>query len=94
MPDQSSDREKAKLSQAMKSSVMKKVYSDLHQEQKKHLDTLIKQGEYLKFAEQEKLDPSWNIILYNLPFFLNKTFIDRLALLTEYTRMNDSSYAR
>ena len=67
MQDQSSDREKAKLSQAMKTSVKKKVYSDLHQEQKKHLDTLIKQGDYLKFAEQEKLDPSWNSILYNLP---------------------------
>ena len=53
MPDQSSDREKAKLSQAMKSSVKKKVYSDLHQKQKKHLDTLIKQGDYLNLADQE-----------------------------------------
>ena len=50
----------------MKASVVKKVYSDCRMEQKKTLDTLLKQGDYLKFAEQEKYDPSWKSILYHL----------------------------
>ena len=37
------------------------------EEQRKHLDTLMKQGDYLKFADQEKCDPNWNSIVYNLP---------------------------
>ena len=63
MPDQSLVKEKAKLIWEMSASVKKKVYSDSQQEQKRHLDTLMKQGDYLKFADQEKLDPSWNSIL-------------------------------
>ena len=43
MPDQSLHRENAKLSHVMKTTVKKKVFSDSHLEQKKHLDTLIKQ---------------------------------------------------
>ena len=67
LPLDDSVKERIKLAQGMKASVTKKVYSDCHKEQKKHLDTLLKQGDFLRFAEQEKYDPSWNSILYNLP---------------------------
>ena len=33
---------------------------------KRHLDRLIMQREYFKFAEQEKSKPNWNLITYNL----------------------------
>ena len=62
-----SGKERAKLSHDMKASVKKKVFSDLHEEQKKHLDTLLKQGDYLSFSEQEKYDPNWKSVIYNLP---------------------------
>ena len=51
----------------MKASVKKKVFSDSLELQKNHLDTLLKQGDYLKFAEQEKVDPNWKSVIYNLP---------------------------
>ena len=51
----------------MKALVVKKVHSDCQLEQKKHLDTLLKQGDYSTFAEQEKCDPNWQGSLYNLP---------------------------
>ena len=65
--DETCDKEKAKLTHKIKASVKSKVYSDCLEKQKSHLDTLLKQGEYLKFSEQEKCDPNWNSIIYNLP---------------------------
>ena len=50
-----------------KASVKTKVYSDCLEEQRRHLDTLIKQREYFKFAGQGKVDPKWNSIIFNLP---------------------------
>ena len=67
MQDNFGNKERTKLTHAIKASVKKKVYSDSHESQKLHLDTLIKQGDYLKFAEQEKLDPNWQSVVYNLP---------------------------
>ena len=39
----------------------------LEEEHKRHFDTLLKQGEYLKFADQEEVDPNWNSIIFDLP---------------------------
>ena len=55
------------VSQAFKAAVKKKVFSDTLEKQKIHLDTLLKQGDYLTFAEQKKCDPNWKSIVYNLP---------------------------
>ena len=63
---ENSVKERVKLAHSMKALVTKKVYSDCHKEQKIHLDTLLKQ-DFLRFSEQEKCDPNWNSILYNLP---------------------------
>ena len=60
-------KEKTKLTHAVKASVKSKIYSDTLEEQKKHLDTLLKHSNFLKFAEQEKCDPNWKGILYHLP---------------------------
>jgi hypothetical protein len=58
------------------------VSSDLHEEQKKHLDTLLKQGDFLLFSEQEKCDSNWKSVLFNLPKgtikFLLNSFINTL----------------
>ena len=78
-PDERWDKEKAKLTQEIKASVKLKVYSDSLEVQKKHLDTLLKQGEYLKFAQQEECDPSWKSILYNLPKGTMKFILNSLT---------------
>ena len=62
-----SGKEKTNQTHKLKASVKTKVYSDCLEEQKIHLDTLLKQGEYLKFADQEKVDPNWNSIIFDLP---------------------------
>ena len=49
-PDKSWEKESTKLTLAVKASVKSKIHSDTLEEQKKHLDTLLKQGHYLKFA--------------------------------------------
>ena len=67
MSDNIGSKERTKKTHAMKASVKEKVFSDSHEIQKIHLDTLLKQGDYLKFAEQEKCDPSWKSVIYNLP---------------------------
>ena len=43
------------------------MISDLHDKQKKHSDTLLKQGEFLLFSEQEKYDSNWKSVFFNLP---------------------------
>ena len=43
------------------------MFSDIHEEQKKHLDTLLKQVDHLSFSEQEKYDSNWKSVLDNLP---------------------------
>ena len=81
-PDKSWEKESTKLTLAVKASVKSKIHSDTLEEQKKHLDTLLKQGHYLKFAEQEKCDPNWKSTLFNLPKgtmkFLLNSFINTL----------------
>ena len=44
-----------------------------------HLNTLVMQSEFLKFAQEEKKDPIWKSLIWNLKsgtakFFLNSTF--------------------
>ena len=67
MPVDSESNERAKKTHAFKALVKKKVFSDSLEKQKIHLETLLKQGDYLKFAEQEKCDPNWKSVVYNLP---------------------------
>ena len=66
-PEEIREKEITKLTHKLKASVKTKVYSEVLEEQRRHLDTLMKQGDYLKFADQEKCDPNWNSIVYNLP---------------------------
>ena len=59
-----------------------KQKKDYHKAQRKNLDTLLKQGEYLKLAEQEECDPNWKSFAYNLPkgkmMFLINRFVNTL----------------
>ena len=57
-PEEICEKEITKLTQKLKASVKTKVYSEVLKEQRRHLDTLMKQGDYLKFADQEKCDPN------------------------------------
>ena len=67
MPDDSGSKERAQKTHSMKAAVKKKVFSDSLEKQKKNLDTLLKQGDYIMFAEQEKWDPNWKSVVYNFP---------------------------
>ena len=67
MPDDSGSKERAQKTHSMKAAVKKKVFSDSLEKQKKNLDTLLKQGDYIMFAEQEKWDPNWKSVAYNFP---------------------------
>ena len=51
LPAETGSKERVKLTHALKASAKKKVFSNFHEPQKKHLNTLLKQGDYLKFAE-------------------------------------------
>ena len=49
-PNEMWSKEKSNLTHKIKTSVKQKVYSDCVVTQKLHLDTLLKQGDYLTFA--------------------------------------------
>ena len=55
-----------KVTNQIKSSVKAKVTSDAMVSQHEHLGTLIKQGESLKFLQQQQEDPTWKGYLHNL----------------------------
>ena len=59
-------KEAAKLTKQIKSSVKDKITADAMVSQHVHLQTLIKQGESLKFLQQQQEDPTWKGYLHNL----------------------------
>ena len=67
------------MTQEIKTDVKTKVYSDSEKKQKKHLDPLLKKGEYFKLAEQEMCDPNWKSIVYNLPKGTMKFLLNSLT---------------
>ena len=65
-PDHHWDKEKAKLTKKIKTSVKARVSKDSMDKQHVHLQTLLKQGEALKFLHSQEQDPTWRGYLYNL----------------------------
>ena len=65
-PDHHWDKEKAKLTEKIKTSVKARVSKDYVYNQHVHLQTLLKQGEALKFLYVQQQDPTWRGYLYNL----------------------------
>ena len=62
----------------IKSHVKISVRTEYKKSQVHHLQTLMKQGEFIKLACEEKKDADWNSFIYNLPkgtmkFILNST---------------------
>ena len=77
-PDHTWDREKSKLTKQVKVSVKLNVHKSLQSNNQEHLDTLMKQGDFFKFAQSEGQDPTWKSFIWNLPvgtakFILNST---------------------
>jgi hypothetical protein len=63
---------------AIKNSVKKIVHTNTLEQSTKHLNTLCKQGEFLKLSIQEQQDPTWKAFIWNLKkgtakFLLNST---------------------
>lgn len=58
-PDASWNKEKHKLTKKINQTVKETVRSKAQESSIEHLDTLIMQGEFLKFALKEKQDPIW-----------------------------------
>ena len=65
-PDHHWDKVKAKLTKKIKTSVKARVSKDSMDKQHVHLQTLLKQGEALKFLHVQQQDPTWRGYLYNL----------------------------
>ena len=65
-PDHHWDKEKAKLTEKIKTSVKARVSKDSMDKQHVHLQTLLKQGQALKFLYVQQQDPTWRGYLYNL----------------------------
>jgi hypothetical protein len=77
-PDASWNKEKHKLTQKIKQTVKESVRAKAQESSIEHLDTLIMQGEFLKFALKEKQDPIWKGFMWNLKsgtakFLINST---------------------
>ena len=72
------DRERTKLTQQIKNKVKVLAKAPLQVANQEHLDTLMKQGEFLNLAQMEGKDPIWKSFIWNLPvgtakFILNST---------------------
>ena len=77
-PDEKWDKEKSKLFNEIKSSVKTISRGITKENSTVHLNTLFKQGEFLKLAQKEQKDPIWKSFIWNLKsgtakFLLNAT---------------------
>jgi len=73
-----SNKDNTKFSVAMKIKVKSLVKASTQNKNTSHLDTLFKQGEFLKLAQLEKKDPIWKSFIWNLKsgtakFLINAT---------------------
>ena len=71
-------REKSQVLCVVKRKVKSVVNASTLESNTRHLDTLFKQGEFLKLAQEEKKDPIWKSFIWNLKsgtakFLLNST---------------------
>ena len=71
-------REKSQVLGVVKRKVKSVVNASTLESNTRHLDTLFKQGEFLKLAQEEKKDPIWKSFIWNLKsgtakFLLNST---------------------
>ena len=77
-PDESRAKEKHKLTEKIKKTVKVTVREAAQEGNINHLNTLLAQGEYLKFCLQEQKDPVWKSYILNLKsgtakFLINAT---------------------
>ena len=81
-PDDTWDREKAKLIEEIKTTIKAGLRVESESDYSKHLHTLIKQGEFLKISQLEQQDPIWKSFIHNLKKgtmkFLLNSMIDTL----------------
>ena len=54
------------------------VKQKFRNDNQKHLDTLMKQGEFINFCQQEKQDPIWKSFIWNLKFGTAKFLLNSL----------------
>ena len=64
-PDSSWDKEKGRLTNQIKATVKALVRSKAKESNITHLNTLIKQGEFLKLSIEEKQQPVWKSFIWN-----------------------------
>ena len=77
-PDNGWTREKHQLAEKIKKTVKVTLREAAQESNIAHLNTLLVQGEYLKFSLQEKKDPVWKSFIWNLKkgtakFLINST---------------------
>ena len=77
-PDHKQNKEQKAAINVIKRSVKSIVHKTTEEENTEHLETLCKQGEFLKLSLQEKQDPIWKAFICNLKagtakFLLNST---------------------
>ena len=65
----SNHKEKQKVYNALKSKVKGLLQGSTKEKNTKHLNTLVMQSEFLKFAQEEKQDPIWKSFILNLKFY-------------------------
>ena len=65
-PGQSGNKEKTKLIGDIKNTVKINIMVENEKEYATHLNTLIKQGEFLKICQKEQQDPIWKSFIHNL----------------------------
>ena len=82
LPDEECDSVRYKLTSDVKKSVKSHVRLSHRESDISHLSGLLKQGEYLKFTQEEKNDMGWKGFIYNLKKgtmkFLLNSFIHTL----------------
>ena len=59
------DSVKVKLTNHIKNTVKATVRSDISTSDSKHLQSLLKQGEYLQFVKEQEQDATWKSYVYN-----------------------------
>ena len=77
-PNDKGHKENKKFSSAVKGKVKLLISASTLEKNTSHLDTLFKQGEFLKLAQREKKDPIWKGFIWSLKsgtakFLLNST---------------------